>query len=319
MGAAPRLPAQGQMPRTAPRTIVGVVTDTMGFTMDAEVYIPSLKVKASSGADGQFRFNDVRPGRYTVQARRIGYFPQEKRVVVTDTGGVGLFALVPLRFSLPPVVTAAARGGLSGVVGDTSFHPIPGAQVEIVSTVRYATTDSAGEFFIDVPPGKYMVRVKHKKYGSQLASVTVPADSGRRMSVWLSGQPTTKAEEFAIQELHQRIAFGGLNCAASNGRTDCTYRPSLLTHEDIAKLGFKDLQPIASAGNYQYVPESCEVTIAGKKRTTTVWMLSAAEIEFLEIYTPRREAYTVGSGGKVNGGDPLGLAQCPTIIAWLRK
>ncbi|HEX7939218.1 MAG TPA: hypothetical protein VF483_09525, partial [Gemmatimonadaceae bacterium] len=124
-------------------------------------------------------------------------------------------------------------------------------------------------------------------------------------------------------ELHERLAHGSLGDCAN--MATCTYRPEIFTREDINKLGFKDLQPLASAGAYQNVPESCPVTIAGRKQTAFVWMLSSAEIEMLEVYMPKRARADIkpdsvlGARAVVPRAPAPIMAQCPTIIAWIRK
>ena len=114
---------QPATPRPAgPRTLVGVVLDTIGNPVDsAELLIASLKRHVMSGADGTFRFDDVKPGSYEIAARRIGYYPQVRTAVVGDNGGVVSFSLAPGIRALPPVVTSVPLGGLSGVIGDTAY------------------------------------------------------------------------------------------------------------------------------------------------------------------------------------------------------
>jgi hypothetical protein len=67
----------------------------------------------------------------------------------------------------PPPALAANFGhaSISGVITDTDHAAIPGALVSLVETgidtVRETTTDSSGVFqFLDLPAGKYLVRVK---------------------------------------------------------------------------------------------------------------------------------------------------------------
>jgi uncharacterized protein (DUF2141 family) len=315
--------AQGSSPTGA---VVGVVEDTSGFALDAEVSIVALKRSQPSGADGTFRFAGLRPGRYVISARRVGYYAQSKVITVADSAARVKFELVPLKYSLPPIVTAAERGGISGVIGDTAYEVIAGAKVQIVSTKREATSDSTGQFFIDAPPGRYMVRVTREGYGPKLVSVTVPSDSGRRILVWLRpGEIASRKEEWAIKELALRIAWGGLNCAGGKGRSMCSGRPAFITREDINRWGFKDVSQLASAGGMLPVDPFCEVTLANSSLKVTAWMLTPSEIEAIEVYPSRRESYAVSSDMARSGARPTSKApkfskeDCPPIFVWVRK
>lgn len=308
--------AQIQVQVAGARTIVGVVRDSVGFALDsAEVYLTDLRRKTYTDVEGRFRFDDVKSGRHTVGARRIGFYPQTTQVTTGDKGVVVEFGLVPLRVVLRPIITSAARGGLSGVIGDTAYNVLEGADVWIVSTARRARSDSAGGFFIEAPPGQHMVKVSRQGYGTRLVSVSVPRDSGRQMLVWLSpaSQAATSMEETAIKELSERL----------NRRMPAYSR--IFTREDINRVGFQELQQIASAGAVRFVDETCMVSLAGTGgRKMAVWLLSAAELEAVEIYVAKRARYTA-SGASVR--DPRLAMQrlpnakddCPTIIAWLRK
>jgi len=109
---------------------------------------------------GKFRFNDIKPGEYSVRARKVGYAPQIRTVKVDEDGGVSEFALLPIPQSMQPMVVSAARGGLGGIIGDTSFKALKGAVVRLLGSGRMAETDSSGHFFFDVRPGQYFIGVK---------------------------------------------------------------------------------------------------------------------------------------------------------------
>src|SRR5579871_4518018 len=115
---------QQDLPKPAgPHTLVGVVKDTIGNPVDSvELLIASLKRHAMTGPDGAFRFDDLKPGTYQVLARKLGFYPQVQKAIVEDNGGVVSFAMIQGIRALPPVVTSVARGGLSGVIGDTAYN-----------------------------------------------------------------------------------------------------------------------------------------------------------------------------------------------------
>src|SRR5262249_1027034 len=138
--------------------------------------------------NGEFRFDDIAPGSYEVRARKLGYAPQVRTIVVDSVGGAGAFAMMAIAIPLLPVISSATRGGLSGVVGDTGFRPLPGAEVRIIGHSDIALTDSAGAFYMPVRPGKYTVAISEPGYDFKVVGVIVPSDSGRRITAYLTPQ-----------------------------------------------------------------------------------------------------------------------------------
>jgi hypothetical protein len=279
------------------RTIIGVIADSSDKPIDsAEVFLPALKRKTTADAEGRFRFDDVKPGTYQVAARRLGFYPQTREVMVSkELGGAARFALVPYARALPPVVSSSSRGGLSGVIGDTAWGAVKGAEVTIVSTTRRAISDSIGGFFIDLQPGKHMIRVKREGYASQLLTVNVPKDSGRRVMVFLkpSLRDESIQEEIAITDLESRLA-----------RRNAVYS-TLYTREDINKVGWEELSEIATAGAGRFVDPGCVAVVDGGPRTEFIWALRASEIEGVEIYRARPvrvQVRSVVGGGRAVGG-----------------
>jgi hypothetical protein len=300
-------------PRPAgPRTLVGVVSDTSGTPIDsAEIFIASLKRRAMSTPDGSFRLDDIKPGTYDVSARRLGYLPQLRKIRVGDEGGVGSFQLVPYVRGLAPVVSSSTRGGLSGVIGDTAYNIVAGAEISVIATDRRASSDSTGSFYMDLKPGRYMVRVKREGYGSKLASVTIPNDSGRRIVVWLSpsSSPGSRREEWAIDSLRRRLLIRNPVWSA------------IYTREDILRMGATDAAQLATIGARSPVADNCLAFIDGGPTTAPIWAFSAADIETIEVYTPRRTSYaptSIASRGHLPAASQA--SECSNIVyLWLRK
>jgi hypothetical protein len=302
-----------QIPLPGARTIVGFVADTDDRPLEnAEVYITSLKRTTASGPDGSFRFDDVKPGKYQVGVRKIGYYPQGRSVTVGDQGGATAFWIGPTGpVTLPSVVSSAVRGGLSGVVGDTAFNAIPAAQIWVLASDQRTRSDSTGAFFLDLKPGRHMVRVERAGYGSKLLSVTIPRDSGRRVMVWLT--ETTRGararESQAIAEFSMRLT-----------RRNPVWS-TLYTREDIARSRKQLLSELVNAGNGRPVdPNLCTATIDGVYREP-LWAIDAADIETVEIYTPRPARGGVRS---INAAGTRARPQpqaslCPGVFVWLRK
>lgn len=299
-------------PRPAgPRTIVGVVTDTSDDVLVDSVLVTIVKLKREtmSRADGTFRFDDVDPGTYEVRTRRFGYRPQERAVTVGASGGAMRFELMPFAQPLPTVVTSTDRGGLSGVIGDTSYAIVEGAEVAIVASDRRALTDSLGRFHVDVRPGKYMVRISKPGFATKLLSVTVPRDSGRKLVTTLA--PRTAAnnrDAMNMQALAKRLAEA------------VSARSKLYTREELAGMGDYDLDRIAIRGSGQPVADTCLAVIDGGPTSMPLWTLKAADLEMVEVYVGKASRPTITSimGGSPSPGRSRPSA-CVTVYAWLRK
>ena len=316
--------AAAQQPNTAlrapGRTIIGVVLDTADNVLDsAEVFVASLRRSTAADTAGRFRFNDVKPGEYLVAARRLGYYPQTRTVTVTsDSGGVARFVLVPYVRGLAPVVSSARRGGLSGVVGDTGWAAIRSVEITEVTGLGRAVTDSMGAFYLDLRPGKHMVRFQREGFASQLLSVNIPKDSGRRMMVFL--KPTTRGEsvrsENAIFDMGMRLS-----------RRSAAFA-TLLTREEISKGPWTELHQIAQSYSNGMMHPNCLAWIDGGPKREYVWAIRASEIEAVEVYRARQgraEVRSITGGGRALTTrpitDPIANDDCAgnAVYVWLRK
>ena len=321
VAAAQSVFGQRAAPKPAgPRTLVGIVLDTLGNPVDsAELLVASLKRHAMSGPDGTFRFDDVKPGSYEIAARRIGYYPQVRAVTVGDSGGVVSFSLAPGVRALPPVVTSVPLGGLSGVIGDTAYDIVAGAQIAVVASDKRTLSDSLGRFHIDLHTGKYMIQVTRDGYRSRLVSVTIPNDSGRRMTVWLT--PSNRGQ----------LARDAANLDALKLRLE-TRNPvwsSLFTREDINRLGIQEGAQLARLGVNTWqgsLSDQCQAIIDGGPSRVPLWAIDAADVEAMETYTPKRSGsgptsisgnrrISTQAGATDNIGCPAGVR----VYVWLRK
>lgn len=315
-------PTRPSPPPSGPRMIVGVVTDTLGNVVDsADVVVGQLKRHTLTKSDGTFRFDDIKPGTYELSARKLGFFPQVRRVKVGDTGGAVTFELVRTAYALPPVVTTSTRTGLSGVVGDTAYNVVADAEITVLATDRHTRSDSTGAFYLPVKPGRHVVRVSRPGYAPRMVSVTIPMDSGRRIVVWLTPSDRRGAgrELLMMDSLNDRLIK--LNPVWSK----------IYTREDIVKTGITEIAQLATVGAGKRVDERCSAIIDGGPRRAPIWTFSPADLEMMEIYTapPPREtiakqtARIFGRGGPdTRGTAPATMsdADCgAAIYVWLRK
>src|SRR6185436_2033586 len=104
----------------------GRVTDSTGTPLsDAQVTLVELARVASTDSNGTFVLVNVPAGRYTIVARRIGYVPASRTIVL----GTGDRAVVDLRLplvmgDLEPVVVTATRDAI-----DVGQSPLPVSQL----------------------------------------------------------------------------------------------------------------------------------------------------------------------------------------------
>ena len=307
-----------QIPLPGPNVIHGFVADSLERPLEgAEVIISGLRLTTLTGPDGSFRFEHIKPGRYNVTARKIGYYPEGRVVQVGEKGGATAFWLARREGAsdLPAVVTSARRGGLSGVVGDTAYNAIPGAKLWVLASDRRAESDSTGAFFMDLKPGRYMVRVERENFGTQLISVTVPKDSGRRVMVWMSpaDRGTTARQNHALLEASMRMT-----------RRNPVWS-KVYTREDITKTGFDQLSQLATAGAGHPIDPDCMAIIDGDTaRKVPIFAIDARDLESVEVYVARPPRRTVTS---IMGGAPVSQrtagvgrpSRCAQIFAWMRK
>jgi hypothetical protein len=300
---ASRVEAQTETPARVPGTLSGVVVDSLGIAVpEATVYVTELRRTTRTRDNGTFTFDGVKPGTYTVGAQAIGYISATGQVTVSAGGGVVRIEMTRVAATLQSMITTANRGGLSGVIGDTSYKAIAGVTIKVLgSGVGSAFTDSTGEFFLPVKPGHYMIRLERTGYARQLLSVTVPDREGRRISAWLTPQSEAASimEGVAAFDLEQRLM-----------RRSPMWS-KVYTREDFATLNIGDAQEAVQ----RFIgsrPDNwaCAYIDGDKSKRAPLWSLNAAEIELLEVYGSRNT-----SPARRGSKDPF---KCDHWV-WLRK
>ncbi|MBL0171226.1 MAG: carboxypeptidase regulatory-like domain-containing protein [Gemmatimonadaceae bacterium] len=276
--------AQVVAPRPAgPNTLSGLVVDSAGVPIPtATVYIVELKRQVTVRDNGAFRFDSVKAGAYTVGARAIGYISGTGKVTVGADGGAAIIEMVRVSFALPSMITNASRGGLSGVIGDTSFRAMAGVTVRVLGSGAGSTvTDSTGEFFLPVKPGNYMVRLERDGFGRQMIGVTVPEKEGRRIAAWMAprSEQTNPMEAMHLFDLEQRLIRRG------------PVGSKLYTRESLARLNIPDAREAAQRFLARPIrdgdADGCAL-INGGPQQAPLWSISAEDIELLEVYDAPR-------------------------------
>jgi hypothetical protein len=204
-------------------------------------------------------------------------------MIVDSLGATGAFAMVPLTQVLRPVVTSVSRGGLSGVVGDTAFNALIGAQVRVLGHAEYAATDSTGAFYIPIRPGSYMVNVMQPGFDYRLVSVIVPPDSGRRIRVTLAPASRVISNRRAhnVDDFGERLAWHN----SWNSRIYTYAQLKAMNIEwvyDAVRTGFAEVHHGPAS-----IDRDCSVIVNGGPDIAELAPLMVDDVESVEIYDVR--------------------------------
>jgi len=197
-------------------TVRGVVRDTADRGLPGvEVILSAPRRSTVTDAAGRFRIDSVPAGDRRLLVRRIGYLAVRPSVKVpmADADTVRV-VLLPVPQRLAPIVVESDRPGVRGVVGDTGYHAIPNALVELLGAARADTTDEHGQFgFEGLQQRQYVLRVARPGYYTRFIAVNVEK-RGQELSIFLD--PTTprsfdwaatRAGLLAMQDLAHRLAM----------------------------------------------------------------------------------------------------------------
>jgi hypothetical protein len=210
------------------------------------------------------------------------------------------------------------------VIGDTAFNIVDGANISVIGTTHRTVSDSLGKFYLNLNPGRFMVRVTREGFVARMISVTIPNDSGRRMAVWLA--PGSSAElakdSWALDGLNDRL-------------THRTAMSKIYTREDINSMAMTELTQLTLVGGGIRQNDDCPAIIDGGPSSAPMWSISAADIETVEIYPPKSLQLGAASAvrskpptsmlgnraiGAQGGGRRGQVSDCPVqVFVWLRK
>lgn len=277
-----------EIARAQRATLRGTVRDSSGAPVSGvEVILSQERRRVVTDSLGRYVVGDLPRRTVLVRFRRLGYGPQLREVDLSR--GDATFGIVVERvpFTLAPQVVSASRGGLTGVVGDTSYRAIADAEVRLIGYGRETRTDATGAFAFDVPAGQYQVRVRRIYYGQKMFSVTVPKDSGRHVTVWLVPFDSTLPKPF----LAMMGGFDGrqeLRMTALARRTARRTLPArYFGRDELERSGAEwviDLVPRLGVG----VPMATDVCVIlnGGPQVTYADMVAVSELDAVEIYPP---------------------------------
>jgi hypothetical protein len=160
--------------------IHGRIVDQNGDrVVGAQVTIMPGARHVISFEDGGFDFGNIKPGEYTISARRIGYDPASAVFTVRDSAIYVAITLVALPQLLDSIRIREKAVGLrfNGIVMDQNQEPVKNAEVMAVGIDNTLHTDSLGRFFVPkLGRGAFMIRIRKIGYAPLLSSYYLFSD-----------------------------------------------------------------------------------------------------------------------------------------------
>lgn len=207
--------------QAVPRTLNGVVRDTVGRPLeDAVIVLNPMGAQRATRADagGRFRFDRVEPGRYVMRTTWIGYEPDERTIEVPAEGLQVTITLTPVAFRLDTLTVVGRRTGIFGTtVFREDLRALGGVEVSVLGTRHRIRTPVDGKFsFGDVRAGGWVVTAKRDGFETMLLSVAVPDTAGVELSMAMD-TIRTKAQAIAnnrVMDMQRRVNRMQVNSSA---------------------------------------------------------------------------------------------------------
>ena len=204
-------------------TVRGTILDgaTKTGLAGALVQIQNASNNASSRSDddGAVRLS-LPAGAYQLVVRRIGYDAVQKQIMLPDSSSEFTISLQQQPQKLPPVRVLPKGAGIYGVViSGTLNRAMPYARVQVAGTGQTMMTDSAGSFFFDVTPGRYMVRIGRAGYATEMFPIDVPKDQVVDASTILDKSRGEDGSGYdgLFQDLDERLKWSGQDATLLTG------------------------------------------------------------------------------------------------------
>lgn len=307
------------------RLVVSVINSSGEPVSDAELIIEPLARRARTDSTGRAIIERLAPGNYWVSARKLGFLPASRLVHAPAESSEVTLALETLRSRLTPVLTTAARGGLTGFVSDTALRPLPGATIRSIDGKGSTRTDANGAFYIKLKSGSYLIEITRDSFARELIGVTIPPDSGRELAVWLSPSSGASNPVEAARLFEQGMRM----------RRASPVAVKFVSRDGLVAQGVSDMAALARRWANGSIRADCTVTTiqSGVAFPVPLSSVRTEDVEFVEIstpsiafkVTPRGQTSINGPGrriftpieGYASGGSPA----CGNVglTIWLRR
>lgn len=169
-----KIPTTGSIKGVVIDAITGLVIKDALVTTD-----PSTSV-VNSDAEGQYRFTNLLPGKYSVLVNKVGYQSTESEIlVVAGEETTANFSMIISSGSIQGSVTDAQTGAvLQGVIVTTN----PGSSSVL--------TNSEGNYTIEnLLPKSYTINAEKNGYVKSTVSITVSAGKATRVDIVMTKTP----------------------------------------------------------------------------------------------------------------------------------
>ncbi|MBI2843208.1 MAG: carboxypeptidase regulatory-like domain-containing protein [Armatimonadetes bacterium] len=176
IGSAPDRGAYEYDPSETPGTVEGTVSDNLGNLLSG-VLVEAVGegISMTTGSDGIYSLS-LAAGGHLVRASKTGFFSEEAIVEVPSGGAV----------TQDFVLSGPARIEGKVLQNKAGNPPIPGAKVKVTSPAMEITTDSEGNYGIDLPSGTRHIQVSYTGFVTQEEDVALPA--GTTVRDWVLDQ-----------------------------------------------------------------------------------------------------------------------------------
>jgi iron complex outermembrane receptor protein len=142
----------------------------------------------------------------------------------------------------PAEPPAPTTGEISGTVESPELEaPLAGAIVRVVGTNITATTDDAGHFKLDVPPGDVKVRAESAGFKAEERTVKIEAGAARELAFKLT----------TIPQINETLVVVGSRTPRTNA--DSPVPVDVITSEDIGRSGRTETGRILSQLEPSYI------------------------------------------------------------------
>lgn len=300
--------------------LTGVVRDTtgrplrgVGVALDPE---GTVRV-ARTDQNGRFRFGNVPAGRHSLRVTWIGYRPDDRLIVLSESGLHIELRLVPLARRLDPMKIVARRtGALGTVLARPTVAPLQGASVIVMNTAHRTRTADDGRFaFPNLREGAYVVAVRRDGFRSRLIPIAIPATDAVEIAAMLD--PITKKSERLMEQrlrdIDSRISRHSRNTMAIIARQELTILPESRLDEAL-----RYAPSLYSKGLIANSLNICRLYVDGREESfLQLRDFSPTSIEMLEVYEVRGCA---ASASELAVGSPMTRSRRPRVLiyVWLR-
>jgi len=245
--------AQESPPVTA-ATLAGVVRDTLGRAIPSvEITIPQINRSVRTTESGRFELSGVRPGRYEVWIRRLGY----ASVTYQWDAAAGVRVDIAARLSPLPTTLDAVRVHeqerrqlrgrtiITGFVTDTAGRPVADADVQLLGDGRSTLTAPNGTFtFRHVVAGAITIRVRRIGFEPVVVRTRVADNEERTLSIQMRWLPTT----LSAVVIRERSGYGDAETVWQEfdrrRRWSSASGTRYLDRTDLAKFGKANLESV---------------------------------------------------------------------------